>query len=153
MGTSKQGALFTKGHFMKFLAFLLIFLPSLAMADMVEVSAGGGQGTKPFVGADYEFVSELPYLDVAISGNNEYIQPYVSAGLQFEHFNFGVGAGVSMSNLSSSGAFNGQLGVGPEIGYMQNLSKLIYVKENNTYLGYPNGQFNFTSTLSIGFNL
>lgn len=138
---------------MKFLLALLIFLPSLAMADMVEANFGFGQGTKPFYGADYEFVSDLPYLDVSLTGNNEWIQPYVSAGLQFEHFNFGIGAGVTMSNLSSSGSFNGQLGIGPEIGYMQNLSKLIYVKENNTYLGYPNGQFNLTSTLSIGFNL
>jgi hypothetical protein len=137
---------------MKFLIAFLMLFPFIAKADFVEVDAGFGQGTKPFYGADYEFVTGLQYTDVSLTGNSDYVQPYISAGLQFEHFNFGLGAGVSVSNFSG-GAFNGQLGVGPEFGYMHDISKLMYLKVNNTYLGYPSGQFNFTSILSIGFNL
>lgn len=136
---------------MKFLIFLLMFIPFFSKADMVELSVGGGQGTKTFFGADYEFVKGISYLDAAISGNNEYVQPYVSAGLQFDHFNFGLAAAVSMSSYMN-GAFQGQLSFGPEIGYMQNLNSLVYIKENNSYMGYA-GQYNFTSTISIGFNL
>lgn len=137
---------------MKFLLAFLMFFPAIAMADMVEANYGFGQGTKPFYGADYEFVKGLSYLDLSLTGNSEYVQPYVSAGLQFDHINIGLASAVAISNGSHDGSFNGQLSVGPEIGYMQNLTDLIYVKENNSYMGF-NGAYNFTSTLSIGFNL
>jgi len=137
---------------MKYLVFLLMLIPGIASADMAGLAYGVGQNTKPFITGDYEFVSELPYLDVAISANSDYVQPYVSAGLQFEHINIGFGVGVSVSNFSQ-GAFNGQLAFGPEIGYMHNLSKLVYVKGGVNYLGFPGTTSNLGGTLGIGFNL
>jgi hypothetical protein len=153
MGHSIKGMpLYYERFFMKYLIALLMFLPTFAQADMLGLNVGGGQGTKTFYGADYEFVTDIPYLDVAVSGNEDYVQPYVSAGLQFEHLNLGFGAGLSVMNFSN-GSFNGQLALGPEIGYMQNLNKLVYVKAGANYLGFPNSPFNLTGTLTLGFNL
>lgn len=136
---------------MKFLVLFLMMLPILAHADMAGIDVGAGQGTKPFYGLDYEFNKGLPYLDVALYANDEYAQPYVSGGLQFDHVNIGLAAATTLSNLSNGG-FTGQLSVGPEIGYMQNLSKEVYIKENNSYMGFS-GAYNFSATISLGFNL
>lgn len=137
---------------MKILAlFLVLFSVSANAGDMLGANFGFGQNTTPFYGVDYEFNQDLPYLDVALFANKQYVQPYVSVGLQFEHINVGFAGAISMSGYSA-GAFQGQLTFGPEIGYMQNLSKSIYVKENNSYMGYG-GQYSLTSTLSLGLNL
>lgn len=135
---------------MKLLALLLVLFPVFSHADMGGINVGTGQGTRPFYGVDYEFNKDLPYLDLAFFGNQDYYQPYVSAGLQFEHFNFGLAASATFTNYSN-GYFSGQVSFGPEIGYMYNLSSLTYIKENNSYLGL-NGNYNFSSTISIGFN-
>lgn len=136
---------------MKFLAVLLIaLLPSLAMADMGGFDIGFGENSKPSYGFDYQFGSGLPYLDVAFMANSEYVQPYVSGGLQFEHINVGLATAVTLSNMSN-GAFQGQLSVGPEVGYMQNLSKLTYVKASVNYMGF-NGPYVLGSTLGLGLN-
>ena len=138
---------------MKLLALLLVLFPVLANADMAGVDLNFGQNTRPAYSLDYEFNKDagMPYLDIALSANSDYIQPYVSGGLQFEHINVGIASAVAFSNISN-GAFNGQLSFGPEIGYMQNLNKTFYVKENNNYMGY-NGSYNFGFTLSLGANL
>lgn len=127
-----------------------MFLPTLAFADMGALDVGAGQGSRPSYGLDYEFNTGLPYLDLALMGNKDYVQPYVSGGLQFEHINVGIATALTMTGYSQ-GAFAGQLSVGPEVGYMQNLSKLVYVKENNSYMGFS-GKYNFSSSLSLGLN-
>jgi hypothetical protein len=137
---------------MKFLIALLMLLPAAAFAnDMLEVDAGFGQGTKPFYGADYEFNKDLPYLDLSLTGNSQYIQPYVSFGLQFEHVNVGIAQAVTISDVTNGGSPSAQYGFGPEFGFMQNITPLLYVKENNSYL--YSGSFNFACTFSIGINL
>lgn len=109
---------------------------------------GFGQGSKPFYGGDYEFVSEMPYVDVSLTGNADYIQPYVSFGLQFEHLNVGLANALVIARDGSGAHYI----VGPELGYMQNLNSLIYVKENNSYMGFD-GPFSFSCTFSLGLNL
>lgn len=133
---------------MKYLLLLLMLIPFAAHADMAELNAGFGQGTKPFYGADYEFVKELPYLDLSFTGNSDYVQPYVSFGLQFEHLNLGLAQAVTFSRTDGSATY----GIGPEFGFMQNLNSLIYVKENNSLLNSGSG-FNYAATFSIGVNL
>jgi hypothetical protein len=137
---------------MKFLSLVLIFLPALAYADMGGVDFNFAQGSRPSYSLDYEFNKDAgtPYLDAALSANRDYVQPYLSAGMQFEHMNLGLATAVAFSGIHN-GAFNGQLTIGPEIGYMQNLTKTFYIKENNNYMGF-NGQYNFGCTLSIGMN-
>lgn len=129
-----------------------MMLPSLALADMAGFNVGFGENSKPFYGVDHEFNEDghLPYLDMALYGNSDFVQPYLSLGLQFEHLNIGVAAACTLSNISN-GAFNGQLAVGPEVGYMQNLSKLLYVKGASSYLGY-NSAYSLSTTLSLGVN-
>lgn len=142
----------TERRFMKFLVLLLLLVPFVAKADMAEIDAGFGQGTKPFYGADYEFVKNLPYLDLSLTGNSQYVQPYVSFGLQFEHISLGLAQAVTISDLTNGGSATAAYGIGPEVGYMQNITDLVYVKENNSYL-HSSGSFNLTCTLSVGFNL
>ena len=133
---------------MRFLYLLLLLLPIVAQAnDMVGLDVGFGQGTKPFYGADYEFNKDLPYLDVALTANSQYFQPYVSFGAQFEHVNLGLANSVTVSGGSA------QYAIGPEVGYMQNLNPLLYVKENNSYMGWFGGSFNCSCTFSLGLNL
>lgn len=136
---------------MKYLVLFISLLSVTANADMAGFNFGFGQNTRPFYGVDYEINEDLPYFDISISGNRDYVQPQVSLGLQFEHLNFGIAGAVSASNYSKGG-FTGAFSFGPEAGYMQNLSKLVYVKENNSYMGFG-GKFNLTSTVSLGLNL
>lgn len=137
---------------MKFLIALLMLFPAFANADMGGLNVGFGDNSRPSYGVDYEFNKGLPYVDVAVFANQDFAQPYVSSGLQFEHFNLGLGLATTLSNYHA-GSFSGQVTVGPEIGYMQNLNPLVYIKENNTYLSNNfNGKFTFGATLSIGLN-
>lgn len=137
---------------MRLLGLFLLLAPVLSYADMGGLDFGVGQNSRPLYSVDYEFNKDgtLPYLDVALSANQDYVQPYVSGGLQFEHINVGLAAAVSLSGYHD-GAFTGQLSVGPELGYMYNLTQKIYVKENNSYMGFDN-QFSFMATFSIGLN-
>lgn len=137
---------------MKFLALLLVLLPIAAYADNVELDVGFGQGTKPFYGADYQFSKDLPYADLSLTGNSQYLQPYVSFGVQFEHINLGLANAVTLSNVTNGGPVSAQYSVGPEVGYQQNINPLVYVKESNSYMGF-NGPFSLSCTLSLGLNL
>lgn len=146
-----EGSLLYRKNFMKYLILVMMFVSSIASADMAELDAGFGQGTKPFYGADYEFVKDLPYLDFSLTGNSQYLQPYVSFGAQFEHISVGLAQAVTLTDLTNGGHGSAQYGIGPEAGYMQNLTDLVYVKENNSLL--YSGSFNFACTLSLGLNL
>lgn len=136
---------------MKLLLALLFLVPTLSYADMGALDVGFGDNMRPAYGLDYEFNAGLPYLDVALMANQDFAQPYISAGLQFEHFNFGLGSAITLANYHA-GTFSGQITAGPEIGYMQNLTEKIYVKENNTYLSDFDGKFTYSATVSIGLN-
>lgn len=128
---------------MRFLLLLLITFSTITKADNVGFNLGFGQGTKPFYGIDYTFNSGLPYLDVSLFTNRDYVQPSLSIGLQLDHVNVGMATAFTHGNLS----------FGPELGYTQNLNPLIYVKENNSLMGSPGSKFNYSATFSIGLNL
>jgi|ERR1700687_990889 len=130
-------------NLVKLLLLFLILFPTLVKADMWGIDMGFGQGTRPFGGIDFEFNRGLPYLDAAVFVNHDYVQPYLSGGLQFEHINLGLAGAITHSQFS----------FGPELGYMQNLSSLFYVKVNNSYMGYPGSNFKYGITLGLGLNL
>lgn len=138
---------------MKWLIALLIFLPSLAFADMFGVDVGAGPNARPSYGFDLEknVDGKLPYTDYSLMANNDFLQSYVSAGLQFEHINVGLGIAFTSTDWYM-GTFRTAITAGPEIGYMYNLTKVFYVKENNTYLSTFGGVFTFGATLSLGVN-
>ena len=141
---------------MKFLVLLLALFSITAQADMLGAGVGFGQGSQPSYGADYEFVKSdfsfvAPYADISIYANKTFVQQYGAIGLQFEKLSFGLAVAATSVN-QGNGQYQGQLSFGPEFGIMQNITKAIYVKENNSYLDY-HGTFNFGSTLSLGLNL
>ena len=135
------------------LLILMLLFSNVAMAgDSVGVDVGFGLGSKPSYGADYQFNFDSvfnkgnPYVDVMVMANSEYVQPYLSTGLTFDHINVGFGITTFIWPDSSSFA------MGPECGYTQNLNKDLYVKESNYLLGFD-GKYNFSLQLSIGLNL
>lgn len=128
---------------MKRLLMVLLAFSTVARADMAGIGVGVAQGSSPFFVADYEFVKDITYLDVSLSINKDFVQPGVSVGFQFEHINIGIG--VSLANRVIS--------LGPEFGYMQNLSDLVYIKVNSNLMGFPGSKFNLGATLGLGLNL
>jgi len=133
---------------MKFLAILLLtMVPLVAQADMMALDAGFGNGTRPFYGFDYEFVKDWPYADISLTGNSSYIQPYLSFGIQGEHINVGFAQAITFSRTDGSAVY----ALGPEAGWQQNLSSLVYIKENNSLL--YSGTFSFSASFGIGLNL
>lgn len=128
---------------MRFILLLLITFSSIAQADSLGFNLGFGQDTKPFYGVDYTFNKDLPYLDLSLFTNKEYLQPSVSLGLQIERVNIGIATALT----------NGNFSFGPEAGYTYNLNSLIYVKENNNFMWAPGSHFNYSATFSIGLNL
>ena len=128
------------------LLFLLIVSP--VYADSLGFNIGFGQRTTTFYGIDYQvnandaIISGLPYMDFGVHTNKDYVQPTFSLGLQWENINIGV----------ASALIHWVFSFGPELGYTYNLNPLVYVKLNNSYLGTPGSQFNYSATTSIGLN-
>lgn len=125
-----------------------MILPVSAHSDSLAIDGGFGQGTKPFYGADYQFVKDIPYADISLTGNSQYVQPYISFGLQLDHVNVGLGQALTFSRTDGSVAY----GIGPELGYVQNVTDLFCVKENNALL-FSSGSLSFSATFSFGINL
>jgi hypothetical protein len=140
---------------MKFLALVLVLFSLTAKAgDMLGVGASFGQSTIPSYGLDYEAIYDEVfglYTDVALYGNKGYFQPYVSFGTQGDHLSLGLACSASML-AADGGSYNTQFGVGPELGYMQNLTRDIYLKENNYFMNF-HGNWFLNATFSIGLNL
>jgi hypothetical protein len=137
---------------MKLFALVLMLFSLTAQADMAGIDVGFGGG-KPFYGFDYEFVKDQPrtlgdllYLDLAMTQNSDYKEPYASFGLQYGGINMGIAQAVQFPGQGSA-----QYIYGPELGIYFPTSDRFYIKENNTYMG--NKDFSYACTLSFGINL
>lgn len=118
---------------------------------MFGLDVGAGPDSRPSYGFDYQITMMGLYGDFAVMGNKDYGQFYFSNGVQSEHFNLGLGVAITGYN-PHQGTFQGALTIGPEFGVQQNITDLIYVKENNTYLSDFNGKFTFGMSFSVGVN-
>lgn len=148
---------------MKLLLALLMFLPTIALADsnqffiaqapsyMFGLDVGVGPDSRPSYGFDYQATMHGVYGDFSAMGNHDFGQLYVSSGLQTDHLNLGLGIALTGSNIHQ-GTFSGAITAGPEFGIQQNLTSVVYVKENNTYLSDFNGKFTLGMTFSVGVN-
>lgn len=131
------------------LVLFLCFVSSFAHADMFGLDYNVGQNSKPTYGVDYQIGSGIPYIDIAVSSNYDYLSPYVSFGLQGDTINLGLGSAINIDRYNG----NTTPVFGPELGFMKNLTPLVYVKENSTLLTDLYGNTNFGATVSLGWNL
>jgi hypothetical protein len=135
----------------KLLALLMVLFPVFANAGMLGADFNFGDGTKPSYGVDYEAVAGVAYVDSAFSANRNMWQFYNSGGIQLEHLNYGLAIASTLTSYYNGG-FHNQITIGPEVGFMFDLSKSVYFKENNSYMGF-NDRYYLNSTISIGLNL
>jgi hypothetical protein len=117
-------------------------------ADNIGANFGLGLNSQPIYGVNYYYNPNLLYMDFKLMGNNQYLQPYISSGLQIDDVNLGF---VAQETRQPDGSSVGAAGV--ELGFTEDLDKFFYVKENNSLLRDQNNNAMMGFTFSLGIHL